>query len=77
MSWVSADLDQDLRLAHGLDDLADVAPRLEQELELLAEQAHAAVQLVALRLQAPDLDRPLRWTPLEPYTTNLKRTMQA
>ena len=55
MSWVSADLDQDLRLAHGLDDLADVAPRLEQELELLAEQAHAAVQLVALRLQAPDL----------------------
>mmetsp|Transcript_56794 Transcript_56794/g.164778 ORF Transcript_56794/g.164778 Transcript_56794/m.164778 type:complete len:390 (+) Transcript_56794:14-1183(+) len=44
------DLDQDLLLAHGLDHLAAVRRWLQEHVQLLAEEAHPGVQLVALGL---------------------------
>mmetsp|Transcript_28705 Transcript_28705/g.56057 ORF Transcript_28705/g.56057 Transcript_28705/m.56057 type:complete len:250 (-) Transcript_28705:165-914(-) len=52
-------LDENLVLAHGLDDLANVAARLLQQLKLLSEHPHLCVELVPLRLQPPQVLRPL------------------
>lgn len=50
-------LDEHLRLPHELDDLSDVAARLLEQLELLAQEADAGVQVVALRLEPPEVLR--------------------
>ena len=45
------DFDEDLALAHDLDDLADIAPRLMQKLQFLPKQPHCAPSI-----SSPDLN---------------------
>mmetsp|Transcript_17530 Transcript_17530/g.52738 ORF Transcript_17530/g.52738 Transcript_17530/m.52738 type:complete len:264 (+) Transcript_17530:600-1391(+) len=48
-----AHLHEHLLLPHGLDHLAAVRCRLQQHVELLPQEPHPAVELVALRLKTP------------------------
>ena len=49
------DLDEDFFLAHDFDDLADIAAGFLEELEFLAQEAHACVEGIALGLEAAEV----------------------
>eukprot|EP00050_Salpingoeca_kvevrii_P006166 m.287788 g.287788 ORF g.287788 m.287788 type:complete len:445 (-) comp11847_c0_seq1:145-1479(-) len=53
---VGVDLDQNLCLAHDLDHLANVRAGLVEQRELLAQHAHFCVELIALGLEAPQIE---------------------